>query len=246
MRAPVILTLAVFLLCAAEPALAKSTIADKTNSHGYYDIKDGAATADVNDPWESFNHPIFDFNVGFDRHIAKPFISCYDTIPGGVRHSVDHFLTNLSEPLNVIHGILQLNPKIAFTSFWRFVLNSTFGLGGLQDFAKDNAGLHNMDQDLGKTMGHWGVPAGPYVVLPIMGPSSVRDTTGRIGDWFADPVGWGETIWLAGGQTLADGIDTRDMKAGVVEHLYYEALDPYVTTRSTYRQHERFEENSKE
>ena len=225
------------------PLLAK-TEKSLDNPKGYYNIKN---EADVNDPWEGFNHPIFNFNLAFDKHIAKPFIQLYDNVPHGVRHSIDNFLTNLSEPLNAVHGVLQLNPKVAFTSIWRFILNSTFGLAGFNDFAKGNAGLHNMEQDMGKTLGHWGMPSGPYVVLPILGPSSARDTTGKIGDWFADPVGWVEKdVWIEVGQAVADGVDTRDMKAAIVEHLYYDSLDPYTATRSAYRQHERFEEISRE
>jgi len=236
----ILLSTATFI---CDPALAKTS---KTDSSKYYDVRGAAVSPDVNDPWEGFNQPIFSFNLAFDKHIFKPFISAYDQIPSPVRHSFSNFLSNLSEPLNFIHGIFQLKPNVAFTSMWRFILNSTFGLGGLHDFAREEAGLRNMDQNLGKTLGYWGVGAGPYVVLPILGPSSVRDTTGRVGDWFGDPVGWEETIWLSLGQAAANGIDTRDQKAGLIDHLYYQSLDPYIATRSVYRQHEEFESKSKE
>lgn len=226
----------------SEPALARDT---PQYDSKYYDMRDDAINPSMDDPWEHFNQHIFTFNVFFDRHIFKPFIQAYDKIPAPVRHRFSDFLTNLSEPLNCLHGILQLKPNVAFTSFWRFVLNTTFGLGGINDFARDSANLYNMDQNLGKTLGWWGVGAGPYVVLPILGPSSVRDTTGKVGDWFLDPVGWYEDTWTSVAQAAADGIDTRDQKSGVIDHLYYQSLDPYVATRSAYRQHETFEAQSK-
>ncbi len=246
MRLSLILLLTAFSLSVTcESALAKTAKHPK-HSKGYYDMKEDVVAPDVNDPWEGFNHPIFDFNVGFDRHVFKPVITVYDYVPHPVRHSISNFLSNLTEPLNFVHGVLQLNPKVAFTSLWRFILNTTFGLAGLDDFAKEKANLHGMDQNLGKTLGHWGVPSGPYVVLPIIGPSSVRDTTGKVGDWFADPVGWVDDTWVEVGRSAADGIDARDTQAQVVEHLYYDSLDPYTATRSAYRQHEKFEDSSKE
>lgn len=252
MRVPLLLAAAaISLTLSCETALAKPAKAKAAKSPDYYDIKDTENVAIINDPWESFNQPIFKFNVAFDRYLFKPFISAYDVIPKEVRSGIGNILSNLTEPLNVIHGVLQLKPNVAFTSFWRFVLNSSFGLGGWRDFARDDAGLKYMGQNLGKTLGYYGVPAGPYVVLPILGPSSVRDTTGRVGDWFADPVTWVEqdvtdSGWTSVAHAAIRGIDARDKNSGVIEHLYYESLDPYAATRSAYRQHEKFAEHSKE
>ena len=235
------------MVALSQPALAaKSKHPSDTDDSKYYNLKDAQALEGSEDPWEGFNRPVFDFNLFVDRNIEKPFISAYDVIPAPARHRFGDFLSNLGEPLNFVHGMLQLNPKVAFTSMWRFILNTTFGLGGLRDFAREDAGLHKMDENLGKTLGVWGAPTGPYVVLPIFGPSSVRDTTGKVGDWFLDPVGWEETTWASAGQAVADGVDARDSNAGVIEHLYYQSLDPYVATRSAYRQHELFKAGSKE
>jgi len=231
-------------LCSPAMAASSKHRAD-ANDDKYYDIKDTQSANASEDPWESFNRPIFDFNVGFDRHIAKPFISAYDVIPVEGRHAFGNFLSNLGEPLNCIHGILQLDPGAAFTSLWRFILNTTFGLGGIRDFAREEAGLHKYEENLGKTLGVWGAPTGPYVVLPILGPSSVRDTSGKVGDWFLDPVGWEETTWMSVGQAVADGVDARDRNAGIIEHLYYDSLDPYSATRSAYQQHEAFKSGTR-
>jgi len=242
-------TVLCLLLATSAAALCQPAFADDANnlsdddSSKYYDLRDAERTRENNDPWEGFNRPVFDFNLFVDRNIEKPFISAYDVIPAQARHSFGNFLSNLGEPLNFIHGVLQLDPNAAFTSFWRFILNTTFGLGGLRDFAREEAGLHHFDENMGKTLGTWGAPTGPYVVLPILGPSSVRDTTGKVVDWFADPVGWQENTWQSIGQAVADGIDARDSEAGIIEHLYYQSLDPYVATRSAYQQHELFKAN---
>jgi len=228
-----------------DAAMARSGSRKKVESpKGYYDIKDEASTVDLNDPWEGFNQPIFKFNLGFDKYVAKPFISAYDVIPRQGRRSIANVLSNLYEPLNVLHGLLQLNPKITFTSLWRFLLNSTFGLGGLDDFAARHAHLPGMPQSMGKTLGRWGLPAGPYLVLPILGPSSVRDGSGRVADWFADPLNWHDQTWINVTRGVASGISTRDAQSQAVELLYYESLDPYAATRAAYRQRETFDETS--
>lgn len=241
-----LLLITVSAALAASPAFAKpaKSIKDDTETaqSQNWDLEDKNTAFVINDPWENVNRGIFDFNLGFDKHIAKPVIEVYDIAPNGLRRAIGNFLSNLSEPLNAIHGVLQLNPKVAFTSLWRFILDSTFGLGGFHNFAGEYAGLPNMSQNLGKTLGRWGVDAGPYVVIPVIGPSSVRDLTGKVGDWFLDPVGWEINSNWTIAQSVANGIDARDSKASVIEHLYYQSLDPYVATRSAYRQHESFED----
>jgi phospholipid-binding lipoprotein MlaA len=202
--------------------------------------------ADISsDPLRGFNEPMFDFNVALDRYFMKPVVSVYHHVPSNLRHNVDNFVTNLSEPLNVVHGVLQLNPNIAFTSMWRFILNSTFGLAGLRDFAGEN-GLHNKNQNFGKTIGRWGVGAGPYIVLPLFGPSSARDAVGKAGDFFLDPIGWIFTTPENIAEDVTAGIDMRDKYDAEVNSTYYESLNPYVAMRSTYRQHEAYDVERKE
>jgi phospholipid-binding lipoprotein MlaA len=234
--------IAVSMLAFSAPAYALD--ANWTSGAQSSAATDNAEAQGPCDPWEGVNRDIMGFNIGFDRYVFKPVVTGYRVVPAPVRKNVNNFLTNLGEPLNVVHGILQLNGKAALTSLWRFILNTTLGLGGIRDFAGEN-GLHYIDQNLGKTMGRWGVPAGPYVVLPILGPSSVRDTTGKVGDWFLDPVGWELNTWESVSQGVANGIDARDVNSGIIENLYYQSLDPYVATRSVYRQHEAFEANKK-
>ncbi len=217
----------IFLLC----ALFLSACATKPNVDDPFE---------AHDPIKPVNEQIFAFNIAADRWVIKPFASAYHELPGWSREGIDNFLTNLSEPGNTVNGVLQLNPKIAFTSFWRFALNSTFGFAGIRDFAGEN-GLKNQDTDFGKTLGSYGIADGAYVVLPLAGPSTVRDTTGKVVDWFIDPVGWfmntPETIV----QIAADGIDTRDEQAALINQLYYQSLEPYSATRAAYLQHEAFQ-----
>ncbi|MEI6730811.1 MAG: VacJ family lipoprotein [Pseudomonadota bacterium] len=192
------------------------------------------------DSLESFNRTIFDFNLFADKHVIRPVAQAYHELPGAVRYGIGNELTNLSEPLNALHGALQLNSKIFFTSFWRFVLNTTYGLGGLRDFAGEN-GLHNTEQNLGKTLGRWGIGSGTYIVLPILGPSSLRDTLGKGGDYFLDPVSYAFTFPENAGISVMDGIATRDRQTKIIDQFYYKSLDPYTATRSAYIQNTQFE-----
>lgn len=229
----------VSLALLASPALAKSKKYYEQEESKYYDLKESEKLSGQ-DPWEGFNRSIFDFNLWVDRNMFKPFLVAYDVIPKQGRNSIGNFLTNLGEPLNTIHGVLQLNPKVTFTSMFRFVLNTTFGMGGIHDFARDYASLPNMEQNLGKTFGAWGVPSGPYLVLPIIGPNNLRGAVGMAGNWALDPIVYTIKPWEAFGQRVAEGIDYRDSQATVIENLYYESIDPYVATRSAFLQNEAF------
>ena len=139
-----------------------------------------------NDPWENTNKTIFDFNFMADRAVFKPISDGYGELPDGFRSGVNNVLTNLSEPANVAHGILQLDPKMALTSFWRFTINSTVGLAGVRDVA-GKQGLIYQNQGFTNTFHKWGFSPGYYVVVPLFGPSSVRGTTGLMADIITDP-----------------------------------------------------------
>ncbi|NDF12574.1 MAG: VacJ family lipoprotein [Proteobacteria bacterium] len=195
---------------------------------------------DKQDPIKPFNQAVFDFNLGADRYVIKPVAEVYHHVPEKGRQGIGNFLTNLSEPSNVVNGMLQLNPDIAFTAFWRCMLNTTFGLGGFHDFAGEN-GLKNKETDFGETLGRYGLADGAYLVLPLAGPSTVRDTAGVAVDWFLDPVGWFMTTPETIAQLSADAISTRDADAAVINQFYYESLEPYSATRAAYLQHQAFQ-----
>jgi phospholipid-binding lipoprotein MlaA len=198
---------------------------------------------DARDPIRPFNEKIFAFNLAADKYVIRPTAKAYHHLPDWTRGGIGNFLTNLSEPENAVNFILQLNPKGTFTATWRFILNSTFGMGGLRDFAGENGGLKYMETDFGETLGHYGVAQGPYVVLPIEGPSTVRDTAGFAFDWFADPVGYVLNTPGQIAQSVAEGIATRDDQSAIIDQLYYQSLDPYTASRAAYIQHQDAEQN---
>jgi phospholipid-binding lipoprotein MlaA len=142
----------------------------------------------IYDPYEKFNRSVFKFNKVVDRFILRPPAKIYHVIaPSPVKRRVSSFISNLSEPLNMVYGIMQLKPKVAFDSFFRFFINSTFGILGLFDFA-ESAGLKKQNISFGRVLQYYGAKEGPYLVLPILGPSTTRDGIGTIIDISADPV----------------------------------------------------------
>ena len=138
---------------------------------------------DVYDPWGPMNRSIYNFNTQFDRYIFLPVVRGYEFIlPTVAQESVSNFFSNITEITNFTNSVLQLKPEAAFTAVWRFAMNTTFGVFGLFDPATNYMGTPKWEEDFGQTLGHWGVGAGPYIVLPILGPSNLRDTTGLIAD----------------------------------------------------------------
>ncbi len=151
----------------------------------------GCATgpnANPRDPFEPFNRGVNSFNEGLDRAVLKPVATGYVAItPTAVRTGVTNFFNNLSDAWTSVNSALQLRPQKTVESIMRFSINTFFGFGGLLDIATEiNIPKHN--EDLGKTLGRWGVPSGPYVVLPILGPSTVRDGITAVLETQYDPV----------------------------------------------------------
>lgn len=194
---------------------------------------------DACDPIKPVNESIFQFNLMADEYVIAPVAHAYHYIPETGRTMIDNFLTNLAEPSNVLNSTLQGDLQAAGTSLWRFILNSTFGFAGLRDFAGEN-GLKYNEQNFNKTLASYGVNDGAYVVLPIFGPSSVRDTAGKVVDWFTDPVGWYLNTPQSIAEDVTDGINTRDQQDAIVQQFYYDALDPYAASRAAFLQHQGF------
>ena len=138
------------------------------------------------DPWESFNRSVFIFNEGLDNYFLKPVTTGYRyVVPSVARDGIDNFFGNYNDIYSALNQLLQGNPGLAAKGLMRVVVNTVFGLGGLIDMATPG-GLSKHKADFGQTFGVWGIPAGPYVVLPIFGPSSVRDTFGTAADIQSD------------------------------------------------------------
>lgn len=191
---------------------------------------------EAQDPIRPFNEAMFSFNLGADEYVIHPVAKGYHALPEWFRYGSSNFVSNLSEPLSAVNSLVQLDFQSFGTSLFRFLLNTTFGLGGVRDFAGEN-GLAKNKQTFNQTFSHYGVDTGPYIVLPLLGPSSARDVTGRVGDWFADPLNYYMTTWESVGEGAAQGIITRDQNAAIIDQLYYESIDPYTATRAAYLQH---------
>ena len=193
----------------------------------------------INDPGEPANREVFGFNQAVDRNVFKPVAQAYEDLPEGVRRGVHNFLTNLNEPVITFNDLLQANGTRALTSGTRFVVNTTFGLGGFFDMAS-TWGLPYHDADFGQTLGVWGFGEGPYITLPIFGPSNVRDTVGLALNFAANPLTWmsGTAPLVAGiGRGGVEGVDERGRNIDTLDDLQRNSLDFYATLRSVYRQH---------
>ena len=142
------------------------------------------------DPWEGYNRTMYDFNKSADRYLIKPLAQGYQAVtPDLVEQGVHNFFSNLGDITSLVNSILQLKLDSALQDFARITFNSTFGLAGVIDVSTP-MGLPSSGEDFGQTLGYWGVSSGPYLVLPLFGPSSVRDAVGRVPDTYTD-------VWLA-------------------------------------------------
>lgn len=194
----------------------------------------------VSDPIEPVNRAIFSFNDTVDVYVLRPVAQGYhDYIPVPVQRSVRNFLDNLHEPIVFANDLLQGRPAAAGDDLARLAINSTFGLGGLFDVTAQGGNTFH-DADFGQTFGVWGVPDGPYLVLPIFGPSNPRDTVGLVAAWYADPadaVATGYNYYLPVlARGVTDGIDTRSHYLRTLDNIKSTSLDYYATIRSLSRQ----------
>ncbi len=191
----------------------------------------------VSDPIEPFNRGMFWFNDKLYFYLLKPVARGYRfAIPEPARVSVSNFFSNLATPVRFINSLLQLKFRDAGTELGRLVINSTVGVAGLFDLAKQD-GLYKKDEDLGQTFGHYGIGSGIYLVLPVLGPSNVRDGIGRIGDGFMDPVPYlvpGALEYI--GVKAYDQVNDLSVDKDTYESIKKEQLDPYLFIRNAYTQ----------
>jgi phospholipid-binding lipoprotein MlaA len=188
------------------------------------------------DPWESWNRGVYRFNDGLDRAVAKPVAKTYVRIvPSFVRQGVTNFFRNLDTPTVMVNDLLQLKFVAAANDLGRFVFNSTVGLGGVLDPAT-SAGLAMNDEDFGQTLGHYGVHAGPFVEIPVLGPSDLRDAPARVVDGYTNPRQYIKNSWVKYGLWLPALVDKRaHLLAG--EAALKDVYDPYAFIRDAYLQH---------
>ena len=199
----------------------------------------GAARAQVYDPLESVNRVIFNVNDALDRDVVRPIAQGYvDIVPRLVRTGVSNVFGNLGDAFSAINNLLQGKKDPFGSDLSRVLVNSTIGLGGIFDIATD-AGLEKYNEDFGQTLGRWGLASGPYLVLPIFGPSSVRDGLGFAVDIAADPVRRTATEGQSNNFSLTRIIDTRASLLSTERLIDGAALDRYSFIRDGYLQRRR-------
>ncbi len=196
--------------------------------------------APVYDPWEKANRALYKFNDGLDRVVLRPAALGYKRVlPRPVRTGVRNVINNINQPNVLVNDLLQGRVDRGGVSAFRFLINSTVGVAGVFEVAAP-LGLPPHDADFGQTLGRWGVPPGPFLYLPVFGPSDLRDGAGRIADGYASILSLPDlhvTTWERIGFSVTDGIDTRLALDSTIEGIKRTATDPYATQRSAYLQY---------
>ena len=192
---------------------------------------------DERDPWESFNRSIYSFNDVFDKAIATPVATAYQAVlPDFIETGISNFFSNLGEVVVIVNDLLQFKFEQALQDFVRLVMNTTFGLLGFFDVAS-HMELPKHNEDFGQTLATWGVGDGAYMVLPLLGPSSVRDTAGLVVDFsFLDPVTYIEDDEVRWSLIALRAIDKRADLLDATRIMEKSGIDPYVFIRTAYYQ----------
>lgn len=198
------------------------------------------AYREANDPLEPMNRAFLEFNLFLDRMFLKPVAFVYkETIPADGRRSVRNFLGNLRSPVILANDLFQGEFDRAGNTIMRFTINSTIGLGGLLDVAQE-LGYRSHEEDFGQTLAVYGAGEGPYLMLPIFGPSNPRDALGLIVDIFLDPFSYlfnsADVDWASPARFTTSAVDIRAQRYDQINSLQRESLDFYATLRSLYRQ----------
>jgi len=223
----------VMAACSSVPVQQESIIPPKRQVSEIVK-KDVVYAIDAYDPWEGFNRRMYKFNAKFDRYVFLPVVNAYETVtPDMVETGVSNFFKNLGEITNLTNSVLQLKGESTVKTVGRIVINTTIGIVGIIDVATP-MGIHRQDEDFGQTLGSYGVGQGPYLVLPIFGPSTLRDTTGLVADsmvysWMTDEIieelnmDDSDEDNVKIGLTLLRSIDKRHS----VKFRYYETGSPF-------------------
>ena len=205
-------------------------------------LRDGIDGADASywDPWEATNTKTFALNRTFDRLFLKPIATAYDWVmPDAVQRGIKNAFTNLSMPKRFFNSIFQGKLGGAGRELARFTINTSIGIGGLFDTASHPLfGIEPSNEDTGQTLAIWGAPHGPYVVLPLLGPSSVRDGIGRIFDAALDPITYVSFFWLptaAGWGTYGGSVtNDRSLHLEAFDNIETTSLDFYISVQDAY------------
>ncbi|MEX2222125.1 MAG: VacJ family lipoprotein [Candidatus Rokuibacteriota bacterium] len=190
------------------------------------------------DPWEPFNEKMFTFNYNVDRYVLKPVAKGYNfVVPDRAQQMIDSGFDNLLVVQRVVNNMLQWRPKGAGAELGRFLINSTLGIGGLFDIAKQEFGLQKTRVDFGQTLGIWGIGPGPFLVLPMMPPLTVRDGIGTAVDGAMDPLSYVlPFIWTRLGMKVGSMINDRSLNLDLYQGFEETTVDLYSAVRNGYLQ----------
>ena len=246
---PVALLMAVLAFGLAVPEISFAASMEETDSV-HVTLAQASGEETVNDPLESLNRGIFEFNEGLQDVLLRPIAKFYNAnVNLTVRQGISNFLDNLSSPVIFANDLLQGEFERALTTFGRAIINTTIGIVGFADVAASELGIERHGEDFGQTLAVYGMGEGFYLVLPIFGPSSPRDAIGKLViDPYLDPLG----LWLGNTDrqnieyTLA-GAKGLDEYAGIVDELNQvkkTSVDYYAAVRSLYRQKRKTEINN--
>lgn len=211
---------------------------DHASSEILYDNYDDFYDEEVYDPFEPANRVIFKFNQTIDGILIKPLALIYrDVVPDNCRHGVNNLLKNLKEPVTLINDILQFNFNNASKTLSRFLVNTILGFGGIFNVSKE-IGLERSEEDFGKTIAKAGFGKGPFLMLPIIGPSNVRDSIGLIVDFFVfDPLNYysrrHDYPSIQYTRTILNSINERSNLIEILDDIY-ESIDPYTRIKIYY------------
>jgi phospholipid-binding lipoprotein MlaA len=191
------------------------------------------------DPLEPFNRSMYKFNDAVDQAVLKPVATAYrDVTPDLVRRGVGNFFANLQDAWSFVNNVLQLKGEAAASSLMRFSFNTVFGLGGVLDWASEMK-MPRYTEDFGQTLGYWGVGAGPYVVLPLLGPSTLRDTVALPVDFKGDAVSQIDSVPVRNTLLVTRAVDQRAELLKAESVLEAAALDKYAFIRDAFMQRRR-------
>jgi phospholipid-binding lipoprotein MlaA len=203
------------------------------------DARESAESGTTNDPFESFNRKMYDLNIAVDKVALKPIAKGYRRfMPSPVRRAFANIFMNLRTPNSSLNNFLQGKPKRGLNELGRFLFNSTLGIGGIFDVATAG-GMERFDENFSQTLAVWGLPEGPYLVLPVFGPHSVLDTAGLPLDYYADL----NTHLSAGVKDRLYLFRLVDARARLLsaETLLDGSNDPYIMLRESYLQNREFQ-----
>ena len=195
-------------------------------------------TVKVADPLEPFNRTMYAVNDTLYFWVVKPVSHVYiGVIPAPARQGIRNFFNNLTTPARLINCVLQGKGEGAETELRRFAINTTCGILGFGDPALDQYGLEPVQEDLGQTLAVYGFGDGFYIVLPLLGPSNARDSVGRLGDWFLNPVSYVEPTEAAYGVTAVRYMNSSSLRIGEYETFKSMTVEPYIAMREAYIQY---------